>query len=766
MRPLRHARSVLIGPIRFDEPLEAEYLADLERAGRRSRSELWLGMLVLVTVVLVFNQVFLDVPREVMPLGRLLILGVMIPMLLRWLSGDRSPLRRWSSLLFIASAYIDVACMMILRVACLDHGIDVVPIVLPVAVLMSLIVVQIRFVLLAPAILLGLAELIAIELTAFAADSNRLFAITAAVAMVAVSLGAAYDHERWTRIDWLRRRELDALARTDPLTGLANRRHFTEVMSEAGADGLGASLMILDIDRFKSYNDHFGHPAGDRCLRAVGDHLTSTVGSDGLVARLGGEEFAVVWTDGPQNVGRADRLRGSISRVVLEPAARIETTITASAGLASVRGGFDPNELIARADSALYTAKRLGRDQLVVATEQRPHALHMLPGAVVGPRDGGPAPHPTARLLRFEPVREAEFRLVFEAEGRGSRQLIMIGLLGVIALLLVFQGPLLKIPPEADRLGRLTLVCGLTPGAVIALVGNSLTRLHRWAPQLYILGVAVILAAQMTERAIQLPRGYDVVPLIMPLSVLLSLTVVQIRFTLLAPAAVLGLAGIVTAELALFPWTSNRLLEVGVCVAMSAAALRFSYELERSRRDGWRIQRELDGLTRVDSLTGLANRRHFDHAVPETLHEAARQGRPIVLMFLDIDYFKSYNDSLGHPIGDECLRAVGEFLGAAVVDCAGVAARLGGEEFALIWIDTDGAGLHRAEWIRYGISELRVPARPNGRRVTASAGIVIAPVDAAPSDIAARLQAQADAALYTAKNRGRNCSCITDLQPM
>ncbi|OZV66255.1 hypothetical protein CA773_12805, partial [Neisseria gonorrhoeae] len=158
--------SAMVNGIRFSEPLESEFRSSFNQSGRKSRHEMWAVLLIVITAGIAFHHTLLRVPPEVMPLGRSLVLAVAVPMVLRWLSGDRSPVQRWSSLLYIASVYIDVACLMVLRIACIRHGLDVVPLVMPAGILMSLIVVQIRFVLLAPAILAGLAGIVATELTA------------------------------------------------------------------------------------------------------------------------------------------------------------------------------------------------------------------------------------------------------------------------------------------------------------------------------------------------------------------------------------------------------------------------------------------------------------------------------------------------------------------------------------------------------------------------------------------------------------------------
>lgn len=161
--------------------------------------------------------------------------------------------------------------------------------------------------------------------------------------------------------------------RTDPLTGLANRRHFDDVLGQvwahAQSQGTSMALMLIDIDHFKAYNDHHGHPAGDRCLCAVGDVLTSTLRKSGsVVARWGGEEFAVVMAHTSAQAARAtaERVVQAVRAAQLPhegmPTAPI---VTVSAGVAALipTAGLAPHELIQQADAALYRAKAAGRDR-------------------------------------------------------------------------------------------------------------------------------------------------------------------------------------------------------------------------------------------------------------------------------------------------------------------------------------------------------------------------------------------------------------------
>jgi GGDEF domain-containing protein len=380
-----------------------------------------------------------------------------------------------------------------------------------------------------------------------------------------------------------------------------------------------------------------------------------------FAARLGGEEFAAVWfdakTEDAQRLGEA--LRQGISALGMPAAPGLGQAVTASAGLVHVPAVQMEDaadsvavEMMRKADSALYRAKQHGRDQLMLSEAQidaarvvRPQAPTQEPSAAqVQDRAGmrNPVAYVRAALdkVRFDDAREAEFITGFERQGRSSRAQILIGLLIVVALLLGFQDSVLKIPEEADGLGRLTLCLGLVPAALVALVGCFYSRWHRWSAVLYLVAISVILAAQMLGRIVQLSKGYDVVPLMMPVAVLLSLSVVQIRYRLMMPAMLLNLFGVIAAELWFFEATGNRILEVGTAAFMVIVTLIFAYKVERSARLSWQHERDLEEMACTDGLTGLFNRHHFDTALRQDIRAAVREGKNVALLILDVDYFK------------------------------------------------------------------------------------------------------------------------------
>lgn len=166
-------------------------------------------------------------------------------------------------------------------------------------------------------------------------------------------------------------RRLEELAAQDPLTGLANRRRFEQMLDiehrRSRRLGLSVSVVIIDADRFKGYNDRYGHPAGDGCLRAVAAAIDGVLRRPGdLAARLGGEEFAVLLpaTDETGAAHMANRIRDAVRALAIPHADNEAGIVTVSLGVASVfpRDGMDAAALVAMADQALYAAKRGGRD--------------------------------------------------------------------------------------------------------------------------------------------------------------------------------------------------------------------------------------------------------------------------------------------------------------------------------------------------------------------------------------------------------------------
>ena len=173
--------------------------------------------------------------------------------------------------------------------------------------------------------------------------------------------------------------QLQLLSNTDGLTGIANRRHFDQALAHEWARAQRAhapvSLIMLDVDVFKHFNDHYGHLAGDACLKSLALTLAQTGGRrDGdVVARFGGEEFVVLLpgADAPAALEVAQHIQQAIQALALPHEGAPHDIVTVSFGVASMAPQREQlaEELVRRADRAMYRAKQGGRNRIEQAPE-------------------------------------------------------------------------------------------------------------------------------------------------------------------------------------------------------------------------------------------------------------------------------------------------------------------------------------------------------------------------------------------------------------
>ena len=195
------------------------------------------------------------------------------------------------------------------------------------------------------------------------------------VARIRTALRLRSLHDELAR----RNAELEKLARTDVLTGLANRRHADDVLRASIASARrhhrALSAVLIDIDRFKAVNDVHGHAAGDAVLREIAVRLGAGLREEDLAARWGGEEFLLLLPDSPDAGVVCERLRCAIAGRPVDVHGVLQLRVSASFGWAAWSGEETGESLVGRADVALYAAKAGGRDRVVSADEGNGAAL-------------------------------------------------------------------------------------------------------------------------------------------------------------------------------------------------------------------------------------------------------------------------------------------------------------------------------------------------------------------------------------------------------
>jgi diguanylate cyclase (GGDEF)-like protein len=373
---------------RFPPPLEARYEADTGRQRSRMGGLIWLsGTVVMLVLWLTLG----GVPAANQAANQMVFLDTVIPfcgLMGLVLLTDPPPARREAALAMPAIAIGAAMWLMFHHSRQNDAELNSASTLL--LLVFAGVVLQLRFGAMLAFSLLLLCGFIAGMIDAVAlAPAYRLNLCLLCAASTGFVLVANWrlqaDHRHFYALNLreklrhddlsLRNQTLDALVRSDALTGLANRRAYDAWLQncwlQARESGNVVGLIVLDIDRFKAYNDCNGHAAGDICLQTISRCLRDQLrGTSDLVARLGGEEFAVLLPGlQTQTCGDiAERLRQAVVMLDL-PHLGVGGVVTLSCGAASLpaRDPYCPADLFAAADAALYRAKQSGRDQVCLA---------------------------------------------------------------------------------------------------------------------------------------------------------------------------------------------------------------------------------------------------------------------------------------------------------------------------------------------------------------------------------------------------------------
>jgi diguanylate cyclase (GGDEF)-like protein len=320
-----------------------------------------------------------------------------------------------------------------------------------------------------------------------------------------------------------------------------------------------------------------------------------------------------------------------------------------------------------------------------------------------------------------------------------------------------------RYPPEewARRFAYTAWAVGLLWGsgsiAVIAMTDDTLSRFLMIAVQAAYLGSAAF--RNNAAPAAAIGQVYlSQVPLFV--GCLLTGNIYYILYDVILGQHIL-------ANLRLVEFLSER--TVGFLVSNEKNE-QLAREIEQVNEQLQRSNEQLSLLAATDALTRLPNRRSFDAKLAAEWQRAVRSEEAVSLLMIDVDKFKTYNDTFGHQAGDTCLHAVATALQSAIQRATDLPARYGGEEFAVVLPATDEAGATViAERIRRSVLELRLPrsnAGANDDDAIVSVSIGAATLRPRRGAMAEELIAAADEALYAAKEAGRNCVRSSSPRPI
>lgn len=367
------------------------------------------------------------------------------------------------------------------------------------------------------------------------------------------------------------------------------------------------------------------------------------------------------------------------------------------------------------------------------------------------------------RAPRFSGELEGAFRKEHREEVLTQRLLLLlIGALMVAAM--PFIDAWLLEPPAAYSEHALWIEFGvILPALLLAFAFNADPRLRHWSDEVGLVALLVIVGGWSWLRYVGAQFGHEVPTLLIGVVLAGAFALAGLFFWTVAPVATLGLVLFATLEVWTYGSTPETLFNILAIMLLALITALGGYLQEHRARRHWWQRRELRRLSLTDGLTELANYRAFQDQYTHLHSVAARERAPLLVVAIDVDYFKQYNDRYGHQAGDECLRRIAGALASYARRSSDLLARTGGEEFMMVTSVSSEEGARRwMELLLQAVRGLDLPhaGRPDAHpgRVSISVGGVWGIPDAAlPSHSPLHL---ADEQLYQAKARGRDTQSL------
>jgi diguanylate cyclase len=590
---------------------------------------------------------------------------------------------------------------------------------------------------------------------------------------------------------------IEELAARDALTGLPNRRHMSTLLAHhverAQRNGQPLTIAILDLDHFKNVNDTHGHGAGDEVLQAFARTAQAALSGAETIARWGGEEFLLLSTATPQSVvALLDLIRHQLEgRQVSAQAPALRVSF--SAGVTAYHGKEAIAHTIDRADLALYEAKAAGRactktaEQAMstqpleapsldaVTVSPLPEALKESslplgrPQVTTGTTDTNQTTAPptedstdpkTASQVRFAWLLGTELK-----QRRWVSRTLISSAAYVVGLASVGFGAKVGLVATAHA-QLLAIALLLTPVLMFSFVRSGLTsRLAdpaitmvqiltatTWACVLYAT-TSHAHAAQLTALVMVITIG--VVNLKRRQAWLAcAYAIVSMSATIAAMTHLQPLVYVPTVQ---FTHWILLVIDLPVLMLMGIQLSKLHARLRVQREQLKDAVSRLHELATHDELTGLNNRNHMNEMLAHYKRRHEECGETFSVALIDLDHFKRINDSHGHAVGDEVLKAFARRASETLRQIDQIA-RWGGEEFLVLCPQTTpDQALIGLERLRQAFADAMISSTVPELRASFSVGLT-AP-DKGDESIEGTI-ARADAALYVAKHAGRNCTCL------